>query len=155
MKYQKSWLAAAALVMSLGLGGCGHAATEGSAGSEGEAPVQLSEADQHGVKTVTLSEQAAQRLGLADATVRRVAAQSSLTGRPQLVMPYAALVYDQGGQTWAYLISQPLTYVRTAVTVDHIDGDAAYLSSGPDSGSAVVTTGSEELLGAEYEISGE
>jgi hypothetical protein len=155
MKYQKSWLAAAALVMSLGLGGCGHAATEGSARSEGEAPVQLSEADQHGVKTVTLSEQAAQRLGLADATVRPVAAQSSLTGRPQLVMPYAALVYDQGGQTWAYLISQPLTYVRTAVTVDHIDGDAAYLSSGPDSGSAVVTTGSEELLGAEYEISGE
>jgi hypothetical protein len=153
MKYQRSWFAAAALVMSLGLGGCGHAPS----GSAAEAPaaVQLSEPNQQGVKTVTLSDVAAQRLGIAEATVRHVPAQSSPTGRPQLVMPYAALVYDESGQTWAYLVAQPLSYVRTAVIVDRIDNDAAYLSSGPSSGSAVVTTGSEELLGAEYEISGE
>jgi hypothetical protein len=117
--------------------------------------VQLSEPNHQGVKTVTLSDQAAQRLGITDATVRRVPGQASPTGRPQLVMPYAALVYDESGQTWAYLVSRPLTYVRTAVTVDRISGDEAYLSSGPYSGSAVVTTGSEELLGAEYQISGE
>jgi hypothetical protein len=154
MRYERSWFAAAALVLSLGLGGCGHAAPTGSAEAV-PAAVQLSEPNQHGVKTVTLSDQAAQRLGIAEATVRRVSAQSSPSGRSQLVMPYAALVYDDSGQTWAYLVSQPLTYVRTAVTVDRIDSDAAYLSSGPSSGSAVVTTGSEELLGAEYEISGE
>ena len=33
-----------------------------------------------------------------------------------------------------------------------IDGDAAMLSSGPPVGTAVVTVGSQELFGTEYDV---
>ena len=71
MKYEKSWFAAAALVMSVGLVGCGHGHAV-PAGSADEAPavVQLSEPNHQGVKTVTLSEKAAQRLGITRDTLR-------------------------------------------------------------------------------------
>jgi hypothetical protein len=45
--------------------------------------------------------------------------------------------------------------VREPVAVDHIAGDVAVLSAGPAVGALVVTEGSQELLGAEYDISGE
>jgi hypothetical protein len=153
MKYERRWFAATALVMSLGLVGCGEVASAGSA-PEGPA-AQLSEPDQNGVKTVTLTEKAAQRLGITSAPIRAVASRPSHTSRSKLIMPYAALVYDENGRTWAYVVIHPLTYVRQSVDVDHIASDDAYLAAGPATGSAVVTTGSEELLGAELEISGE
>jgi hypothetical protein len=156
MKHKQSWFAATALVIAVGLAGCGQVASPSAADAALEA-VQLSAPDSSGIKTVTLSAQAAQRLGIATAAVRQVPPQGSQTAanRSQLVIPYAALVYDDQGQTWAYVASEALTFVRRAVSVDHIDGTKAYLSAGPQIGSAVVTTGSEELLGAEYEISGE
>jgi hypothetical protein len=154
MKDKKGWFAATALVISLGLVGCGEVASAGSA-PEGPAAAQLSEPDQNGVKAVTLSAQAAQRLGIASAPIRGVAYRSSHATQSKLIMPYAALVYDEDGKTWAYVITHPLTYVRQPVSVDHIDADEAYLAAGPATGTAVVTTGSEELLGAELEISGE
>jgi hypothetical protein len=156
MKHKQSWFAAMALVISVGVVGCGQVASPSSADALPQA-VQLSAPDSSGVKTVTLSAEAAQRLGIATALVRQVPAQASKTvaNRPQLVIPYAALVYDDQGQTWAYVASEALTFVRRAVSVNYIDGTQAYLSAGPQRGTAVVTTGSEELLGAEYEISGE
>src|SRR6476620_9102780 len=155
MKYGKPWFAASALVMSLALVGCAQIASAGSAPEGPPAAAQLSEPDQNGVKTVTLTEQAAQRLGITSATIRSVASRSSHRTRSMLAMPYAALVYDENGKTWAYVVTHPLTYVRQPITVDHIDADEAYLAAGPATGSSVVTTGSEELLGAELEISGE
>ena len=70
-------------------------------------------------------------------------------------MPYAGIVYDEQGGTWVYTPTGPNTYVRQRVKVDHIAGTVAVLSEGPAAGSEVVTEGSQELLGAEYEISGE
>jgi hypothetical protein len=154
MKDNRRWFAAAALVASLGLAGCSDVASAGAA-PEGPAAVQLSDPDQNGAKTVTLSEKAAQRLGITSAPIRAVTSGPSRTVRSKLIMPYAALVYDESGKTWAYVVVRPLSYVRQPVDVDHIDSDDAYLAAGPVTGSVVVTTGSEELLGAELEISGE
>ena len=47
------------------------------------------------------------------------------------------------------------TYQRKPITVTEIDGAVAQLSAGPPAGSAVVTVGAAELLGTEYNISGE
>jgi hypothetical protein len=47
------------------------------------------------------------------------------------------------------------TYERKPITVTEIDGTTALLSAGPAVGTAVVTVGAAELLGTEYDISGE
>jgi hypothetical protein len=47
------------------------------------------------------------------------------------------------------------TYERKPITVTDIDGAVALLSVGPPAGTPVVTVGAAELLGTEYNISGE
>jgi hypothetical protein len=47
------------------------------------------------------------------------------------------------------------TYQRKPITVAEIDGQTVLLSAGPAAGTAVVTVGAAELLGTEYDISGE
>jgi hypothetical protein len=64
-------------------------------------------------------------------------------------------VYDSEGKTWTYINPQPLVFVRHPITVDSIKGDQAILSDGPDSGTAVVTVGAEELFGSETEFAEE
>jgi hypothetical protein len=64
-------------------------------------------------------------------------------------------VYDTDGSTWTYVESAPRTFVRDRITVASIDGPTAVLASGPAPGAQVVTVGAPELLGAEYDISGE
>jgi hypothetical protein len=71
------------------------------------------------------------------------------------VIPYPAVVYDTDGSSWAYVAVAPGTYVRRPITVTVIRGDVALLSAGPPVGARVVTVGTAELLGTEYNISGE
>jgi hypothetical protein len=71
------------------------------------------------------------------------------------VIPYSAVVYDTDGSTWTYVNTAPRTYVRAPITVAAISGNIALLSAGPPAGTAVVTVGAAELLGTEYNISGE
>ena len=68
------------------------------------------------------------------------------------VVPYAAVLYDRAGDTWAYTTVQPLVFVRHAITVDYIDGQQAVLSAGPDIGTPVVIVGATELFGAEVGV---
>ena len=70
-------------------------------------------------------------------------------------MPYSAVVYDTDGSTWTYVNTAARVYQRKPITVTEIDGDIAQLSAGPPVGTAVVTVGAAELLGTEYNISGE
>jgi hypothetical protein len=67
-------------------------------------------------------------------------------------MPYAAVLYDKQGKTFTYTSPKPLVFVRHSITVDHIKGNDAFLSNGPPPGTAVVTVGSQELFGVEYEV---
>ena len=71
---------------------------------------------------------------------------------PQKVIPYAALLYDLYGKTFAYTNPEPLVFIRQPVTVDYIDGDVAVLMDGPSVGTAVVTVGVAELYGADTGI---
>jgi len=64
-------------------------------------------------------------------------------------MPYDAVFYGLDGETWAYVVSEPLTYVHAPVTVDSVSGETAYLSEGPAAGTEVVTVGAAELFGVE------
>jgi hypothetical protein len=67
-------------------------------------------------------------------------------------MPYAAVLYDPNGDTWAYTNPEPLVFVRSPITVVTIEGNRAVLSAGPAAGTQVVTVGAAELLGTEYEV---
>jgi len=130
------------IVVGLVLGGCG-AATPPAA--ETVEAITIEEQDS-GLKQLTLSAKAAERLGVATAPV---AATGSM-----LSIPYAAVVYDAEGATWAYVNAEPLVYLREAITVEEIDGDVALISAGPPTGTTVVTTGAAELYGAEIGVGG-
>jgi hypothetical protein len=67
-------------------------------------------------------------------------------------MPYAALIYDAEGDTYAYTAPEPLTYVRQEIDIDHFDGDSVVLSDGPPVGTEVVTVGVDEVYGTEFEV---
>ena len=83
------------------------------------------------------------------------AATTIVGGRAgELTVKHGALVYDKKGLPWVFAVVAPLTYVRSAVTVKHVDGDLVTLSSGPPAGTEVVTVGAIELWGAELGIAG-
>jgi hypothetical protein len=95
------------------------------------------------VNKVTLTKEAAERLGVETASIR------SVGGRE--VVPDAAVVYAADGKTFTYSSPKPLTFVRKYVTVDRVNGTKAVLKNGPPIGTAVVTVGSQELFGLENE----
>jgi hypothetical protein len=123
------------------LSACKEVEEESSAGYE---PSKLESVEGTDVKQVTLTAEGAKRAGLKTAQVTRVG--------PHKVVPYTALIYDAEGKTYVYTSPKPLSYVRQEVKVDRIEGDRAFLSAGPPTGSAVVTVGAFEAYGTELEI---
>ena len=91
---------------------------------------------------VRLTEQAAKRLDVHTAAVTAGAGG-------KLVVPAAAVEYNNDGSTFVYTNPEPYAYVQQAVTVDSINADTAVLSAGPAAGAQVVTVGAAELLGVE------
>jgi hypothetical protein len=104
------------------------------------------------IPQLQLTERAVQRLGIVTQPVRPTRAASQPAHE---VIPYSAVVYDHDGSTWTYVNTAARTYERKPITVTDIDGQVALLSAGPAAGTPVVTVGAEELLGTEYNISGE
>ncbi len=96
------------------------------------------------VQRVIFDAEAAERVGLQTAPIRQE--------RRKEIMPYAALIYDAEGDTYAYTAPEPLTYVRQEISVDHFDGDSVVLSDGPPTGTKVVTVGVDEVYGTEFEV---
>ena len=104
------------------------------------------------IPQLQLTERAVQRLGIVTQPVR----PRPTAGQPaHEVIPYSAVVYDTDGSTWTYVNTAAGTYERKPVTVTDIEGAVALLSAGPAAGTPVVTVGAAELLGTEYNISGE
>ena len=91
-----------------------------------------------------LTERAAERLGIETAEVDE--------GEAGLVVPYSSVIYGTHGETWVYTNPSPLTYVRHVIMVDHIEGGNAFITEGPEVGTAVVTVGVAELYGEETGI---
>jgi hypothetical protein len=139
-------VAAAALFLT----GCATA----SAGQEAP-PAVVKPIPGSAVKQLQLTEQAIHRLGIATVAVR--AGQATVDGQrgTYKLIPYSAVVYDNDGSTWAFVSTKPRTFVRQRITVAAIQGNTAALTAGPAPGAAVVTVGAPELLGTEYDISGE
>ena len=103
------------------------------------------------VQRLQLTGQAIKRLGIVVQLVRAAKVQAGA----REVIPYSAVVYDTDGSTWTYANTAARTYVRQPITVAAIQGNIAVLSAGPPVGTEVVTVGAAELLGTEYDISGE
>ena len=136
-----------AVLLVLPLSACG--AQIPVTGEESEAkPVVLDPIVGTDLNRLTLTEKAAERLGLETAQVRA----EQVDGTEQLVVPYAALLYDPSGVTWVYVNVEPLVFVRQEIIVDSIQGDDVILSEGPDAGANVVTLGATELYGSESEF---
>ncbi|HEV2241519.1 MAG TPA: hypothetical protein VGR98_10795 [Streptosporangiaceae bacterium] len=141
-------LLAAGLAVAVGcvLAGCGGAASPAD-----PPPASLRAIPGSPVKEVLLTARAEQRLGIVTQPVRAAAGPSG--GRE--VIPYAAVVYDNDGSTWTYVNITGRTFVRQPIVINAIQGSEAVLDRGPAVGAPVVTVGAPELLGTEYDISGE
>ncbi len=102
-------------------------------------------------KRVTLTEKAVERLGIKTAPVREASVARNGVGELALrkVIPYSAVMYTTKGTAFVYISPQPLTFVRSPITVDYIEGDLMVVSEGPPVDTAVVTVGSALLYGTE------
>jgi hypothetical protein len=148
MSSKHVWPAAGLLTAAaLALAACSTAPATDLAPPATVVPVKGSD-----IPRLELAPSAVQRLGI---QTQPVTAAAPGTAGATEVIPYPAIVYDTDGSSWAYVALTPDTYVRRPITVTVIRGDAALLSTGPPVGAQVVTVGTAELLGTEYNISGE
>jgi hypothetical protein len=145
-----AFLASAAAAAAALLTGCSVASAH-----EDPPPATVKSIPGSAVKQLRLTQRAIHRLGITTVAVRT--AQATLDGRQGTyrVIPYSAVVYDNDGSTWAFVNTAPQTFARQRLTIGAIQGSTAVLTAGPAAGAVVVTVGAPELLGTEYNISGE
>jgi hypothetical protein len=144
MKQRISWLILITILLALLSSACAPEA----APEEEDKPVKLEPIAGTDLNRITLTEKAAERLGVETVPVRT----QQVNGVDRLVVPYAALLYDPSGAAWVYVNIEPLVFIRQAITVDDINGDQVILSEGPEAGANVVTMGATELFGSESEF---
>jgi hypothetical protein len=114
------------------------------------APVTGKAIEGTNLKVVTLIPRSAERLGIKTAPVT----ETNVAGGRRTRVPFAAVLYDEHGDTWAYVNREGLAFVRHKITVDFIEGDVAILLEGPPVGALVVTVGAAELYGSETGVGG-
>jgi hypothetical protein len=134
------------LVVALPLAACGQESVD----AEVEEPAAVEEISGSELSRLTLSTSAVERLGIETAAVGEEGSGSAA----RTTVPYAAVLYDADGQTWAYVSPEENVFVRHAIVVDRIDGETALLVEGPPVGTAVVTIGAAELYGTETGVGG-
>jgi hypothetical protein len=143
---RSSGLAALLVPAGLALAGCAAGTAQGQ-GPAVENPAAVEQASDGGPGVVTLSAAAVDRLAIETAPV----ADSDGV----LTIPYAAVVYEPDGTSWAYVETGPRTYQRQAIEIDGVSGDEVTLTSGPPADTPVVVQGAAELVGVETGIDGE
>jgi hypothetical protein len=122
--------------------GCSQPAAE--AAHEDRA-VRVEPVDGTDLSRVTLTAEAATRIGIETSHVERGTAGA-------MVVPYSSVLYDERGSTWVYTNPEGLTFLRAQIKVDAIDGDIARISSGPPAGTVIATVGIAQLFGAEMGV---
>ena len=137
MKHTKHWIAGALIVAGLQLAACGQTTAPAATHAQ---PAKVEHIEGSELSRVILTAEAAKRLDIQTIQVQ------------DKVVPYASVIYDLHGVTWAYTNPEPLTFVRHRIDVDRIDGDRAILTDGPPSGTAVVIVGAAELFGTELGV---
>ena len=141
---RRSWTVAGltlAAVTALALTACG----DDSAATEKVPPAVLESVPEGEIGRITLTDLAAQRLDIQTVTTEEGSASA-------LQVPFAAVIYQPDGSTWVYSNPEGKVYVREEIEIDRIDGDVAYLTSGPEPGTPVVVVGASELWGFEFGV---
>jgi hypothetical protein len=119
---------------------CGQGAAEDSP----EEPAVVEPIEGSDLSRITLTEEAAERIGIETAPVT--------TEGGRTVVPLATVLYDATGQAWVYTNPEGHVFLRAPISVVDIQNDSALLSSGPPSDTAVVTVGVAELYGTELGV---
>ena len=109
------------------------------------APARVEAMADSKIKKVTLTERAAERLGILLDEVR-----ADPSGR--LIVPYASVLYDLTGKTWVYIATEPLSFVRGPVEIETIKGENVYLRDGPTVGTKVLASGVPQVFGTEVGV---
>jgi hypothetical protein len=144
MRHRKRWIAILGLLIAVPqLSACTQTSEETTGGAE-PAKVEHVEGSPD-VSRLTLTAKAAERLGIQTVEIR----EQKVAGKQRKVIPYGALLYDSTGETYVYVTSQPLTYIREPVTVDYVGAGSVVLTAGPAAGTRVVSVGAAELYGTE------
>jgi hypothetical protein len=141
------WTALVLILAALLLSSCGKAKPQSSV--PGQKPSTVEKIDGSDFSRVTLTQKAAERLDIQTAPVRL----EQIDGSEYKTIPYAAVLYGPKSETWSYTNPEPLVYIRQSITIDHIAGDLAILSAGPEVGMKVVVVGASMLYGAEVGVS--
>lgn len=132
----------ALVALCAAVGGCAQEQSQAAGHYE---PVHVEVVDpESGLKRVTFTEESAARADIETAPVTQAGAL--------LEVPSAALIYDNVGTTLVYVVLDPLTYQRETVEVVVDDGRTVTLSEGPAAGTLVVTTGANQVWGAELGV---
>jgi hypothetical protein len=126
---------------ALMLSACGQVANEQTESG----PALVEEIDGSSLKRVTLTDEAAERIGIETATVA-----SGAAGR--IMVPTSTVLYDPDGQAWVYTNPEGNVFLRAQITVVGTDGDETVLSAGPPADTRVVTVGVAELYGTELGV---
>jgi hypothetical protein len=96
------------------------------------------------IQRVIFDAEGAKRVGLKTVAVRQ--------NGQETVIPFGAVIYDAEGNAGAYTVPEPLTFVRKEIEIDRMDGKGAVLSDGPPAGTKIVTVGTAEVYGTEFEV---
>jgi hypothetical protein len=147
MRHGRRWTFVVPVLALLLLAACSPSSSGGAAK---DPAVVVEKNAETGLSRLTLSARAAERIGIATASV--IDRQEGGAGRT--TVPYAAVIYDASGKTWTYTNTGGLVFVRHPITVERIEADRALLSAGPPTGTLVVTVGVAELWGIETGVGG-
>jgi hypothetical protein len=144
MRYPHRWVLIVLIIAALQLAACG--APPAPAVESNPATIEPIAGTE--LNRVILTEDGAKRIGIETAPVRVM----QISGTARMVIPYAAVLYDAKGATWAYTNPEPLTFVRHSIEITSIADNLAVLANDLPSGTLVVTVGAAELFGAEFEF---
>jgi ABC-type Fe3+-hydroxamate transport system substrate-binding protein len=147
-KHSSRWIVVLLIVAGLAataLSACSSATEEEAAAVEAASVEPIKGTSYN---TIKLTADAVERVGLKTGTI----AEKRVAGKQRKVIPYAAVSYTPNGGTFAYTSPEPRTFVRRPISVETVRKGEAILSRGPPVGTAVVTVGSAELFGVEYEF---
>jgi hypothetical protein len=136
-RWATAFLAGAALLLAA----CAETAQEAHVIKE---PVTIAKDATSGLGTLTLTQRAAERLGIETVTIEEVGGRS--------VVPSGAVILSAEGKRYVYVNREGLTFTREPVVVEYEDGGRVWLVDGPPPGTRVVTYGAAELFGAETGI---
>jgi hypothetical protein len=152
MRYMYRFVIAGLILAGIGVAGWNLASSNAdaqNAAHDGE-PIRIEEIEGSELSRITLSEHAMQRLDIKTSALE----EQTVGGASKKVIPYSAVLYDSDGKTWTYVNTEAGIFVRAAIEIESIEGDSAFLSDGPESGTVVVATGAAELFGAEQGVGG-